>query len=74
VRKRRGAFLYCLSPIPMATFMLIVPTSMDIALFGAQQFYTDGVHCYASGANGRRGKRIPRPSWYSLPLDALIDS
>ena len=58
----------------MATHMLIVPTSLDVALFGAQPFYTDGVHCYARGANGRRGKRIPKPSWYSAPLDALLDA
>ena len=58
----------------MAQLMLIVPTSLDIALFGAQQFYTDGINCYAQGTNGRKGKRIIKPSWYSLPLDTLLDS
>lgn len=58
----------------MATLKLIVAPSMDVALFGAQPFYTDGVHCYARGANGRKGKRIPKPTWYSLPLDTPLDA
>jgi hypothetical protein len=58
----------------MAKLLLIVPTGLDIALFGAQRFYTDGIKCWGLDGNGRRGKPIPKPNWYALPLDQLLEA
>ena len=58
----------------MKQLLLIVPPSVDVALFGAQPFFTDGINCYLFNGNGRRGRKISKPSWYSMPLDTLIDA
>ena len=54
--------------------LLIVPPAMDVALFGAQRFYTNGIKCWDLDGRGRRGKQIPKPNWYAGPLDALLEA
>jgi hypothetical protein len=59
---------------PPVKLLLIIPTNMDVALFGAQRFYTNGKDCWALDGRGRRGKRILKPDWYALPLDQLLEA
>lgn len=47
----------------MAKLLLIVPTNLDIALYGAERFYTDGTKCWALDGHGRPGQLIPWPAW-----------
>jgi hypothetical protein len=50
----------------MAQFLLIVPTTHDIALYGAERFYTDGAKCWALNGRGLRGEVIPWPTWHPM--------
>jgi hypothetical protein len=54
--------------------LLIVPPASDVALFGAKRFYTNGIKCWDLNGRGGRGKPIPKPDWYALPLDALLEA
>jgi hypothetical protein len=53
----------------MKNLLLIVPTTLDVSLFGAKSFFTDGKKCWEHLINGKKGKLIHKPDWYSLPLD-----
>jgi hypothetical protein len=39
--------------------LLIVPPALDVALFGAKRFYTNGIKCWDLNGRGGRGKPIP---------------
>lgn len=47
----------------MAKLLLIVPTTVEINLHGAERFYTDGMTCWALDGRGRPGIEIPLPAW-----------
>jgi hypothetical protein len=57
----------------MPKLLLIIPPNMDVLLFGAKRFYTDGKRCWEMGADGRRGAPIDKPDWHAMPLDQPLE-